>query len=88
MTKETLPILYVKTGCPYCQEAREFLEGHGIGHREVNVTDDAAAFLEMKRKSAQDKAPTLDWHGEILSDFGVDELKEFLLQHEVALEDS
>lgn len=88
MQKEDLPVLYVKTGCGWCREARDFLDGHGISHREVNVTGDPEAFAEMQRLSGQTKAPTLDWHGEILADFGVDELTEFLHKHDVVLEDS
>lgn len=83
-----LPILYVKTGCPYCSDAIKFLGEHGIGFREVNVTNDANAFAEMQKKSNQTKAPTLDWHGKILADFGVEELVPFLQTQNVKLEDS
>lgn len=83
-----LPILYVKTGCPWCTEVISFLREHGIGYREQNVTDDPAARQEMERKSGQAKAPTLDWHGKILADFGLDELKPFLQGQNVKLEDS
>lgn len=85
---EILPILYVKQGCPWCVEVIEFLDGHGVSYREQEVTSDAAAFAEMKRKSGQTKAPTLDWHGKILADFGVDELVPFLRAQNVKLEDS
>ncbi len=83
-----LPVLYVKTGCPWCEEVSAFLSEHGIGYREKNVSEDSAALAEMQRVSKQNKAPVLDWHGEILPDFGVAELKPFLLSHEVKLEDS
>lgn len=33
---------------------------------------------EMVALSGQSKAPTLDWDGEVLADFGVDELVPFL----------
>lgn len=87
MAKE-LPILYIKRGCPWCQEAVEFLDGHGIGYRLKEVTGDAAAFTEMQKKSGQTKAPTLDWNGKILADFGTDELVPFLRDQNVKLEDS
>lgn len=85
---EDLPILYVKTGCPYCIDAVKFLANNGVGHRQIDVLKDRAAFAEMRQKSGQDKAPVLDWHGEILADFGVEELAPFLLQHGAKLEDS
>ena len=83
-----LPILYVKRGCGWCHEAVEFLDGHGVGYRTKDVSDDAAAFAEMQKKSGQTKAPTLDWHGKILADFGTDELVPFLRDQNVKLEDS
>lgn len=85
---DDLPILYVKSGCPWCAEAIEYLSQYGISYRERNVSEDADARAEMRRVSGQDAAPVLDWHGEILADFGVDELKPFLRARDVQLEDS
>lgn len=72
------PVLYTKTGCPWCAEAREVLDRRGIGYAERNVTTDATARAEMARLSGQTKAPVLDWAGEILADFGAAELDPFL----------
>ena len=83
-----LPILYVKTGCPWCNEVSAFLSEHGIGYREKNVSQDPTAHSEMLRVSGQSKAPVLDWHGKILADFGVEELKPFLQSQNVKFEDS
>ncbi len=88
MAADELPILYVKSGCGWCTEVVEFLTGYGIGYREKNVSRDPSAFDEMRRKSGQTFAPTLDWHGKILADFGVSELKRFLQKQNVKLEDS
>ena len=88
MEADNLPILYVKTGCPWCHEVVEFMDSHGIGYREQNVSDEPAAMAEMQRKSGQTRAPTLDWEGDILADFGVDELVPFLRKKNVKLEDS
>ena len=85
---EELPILYVKPGCPWCAEVIDFMRANGIGYREQNVTADPKAFDEMQRKSGQTKAPTLDWRGRILADFGVAELVPFLREQNVKLEDS
>ena len=84
----TLPILYVKPGCPWCDEVIAFLGSNGIGYREKDVIADTGAFTEMQRKSGQTKAPTLDWNGDILTDFGVAELVPFLHAKNVKLEDS
>ena len=85
---DDLPILYVKPHCPWCHEVIEFLSANGIGYREQNVIENQNAFAEMQRKSGQTRAPTLDWRGEILADFGVQELVPFLREHNVKLEDS
>lgn len=85
---DELPILYVKTGCGWCAEAIAFLSEQGIGYREVNVTEDRSAFAAMEKVSGQTKAPVLDWHGKVLADFGLDELKPFLQERGVEFEDS
>lgn len=83
-----LPILYIKTGCPWCSQVTSFLSEHGIAYREQNVSEDPAAHGEMLRVSGQSKAPVLDWHGQILADFGLEELVPFLREKNVKLEDS
>lgn len=85
---QPLPLLYVKPGCPWCHEAIEYLDDHGVSYEQKDVTRDADARAEMQRKSGQTKTPTLDWHGKVLADFGVDELVPFLRQQNVKLEDS
>ncbi len=71
-------VLYVKTGCPWCEEVIDYLDQKKIAVRKVTVSGDRAAMDEMVKLSGQSKAPTLDWEGEILADFGVDELVPFL----------
>jgi len=88
MVANELPILYTKQGCPWCHEAVEFLDSHGIGYKLREVTSDPSAMEEMRSKSGQTKAPTLDWNGKVLADFGVDELVPFLRGQNVKLEDS
>ena len=73
-----LPILYLKTGCPWCDEVVDYLARRKITVRKVVVSGNPAAMREMVELSGQSKAPTLDWHGELLADFGVDELIPFL----------
>jgi hypothetical protein len=61
---------------------------HGVPYREQNVSVDSAALAAMVKKSGQFKAPTLDWHGKILADFGVAELVPFLHAQGLELEES
>lgn len=76
--KSVRPVFYTKTGCPWCEEAREVLHSRGIPYDEKVVSSDPEAFAEMRRISGQSKAPVLDWAGEILADFGAAELEPFL----------
>ena len=73
-----LPILYIKRGCPWCDDVVDYLRKKEIEVQTLMVTGDREAMLEMVELSGQSKAPTLDWHGEVLADFGVDELVPFL----------
>lgn len=75
---QVTPILYVKTGCPWCEEVLDYLDEHRLPYRKVVVSGDPAAMQEMVELSGQSKAPTMDWDGEVLADFGVDELVPFL----------
>jgi glutaredoxin 3 len=77
------PFLYVKPGCPWCTEAEEYLQNHGIAYGSADVLADQAAFDEMKRLSGQTKTPTMRWGDEILADFGADELDAFLRKRNV-----
>jgi glutaredoxin 3 len=72
------PILYVKTGCPYCAEAMHHLDEKKISYEKVDVRDSAAGREKLEKLSGQTKTPTLDWNGEILADFGTDQLESFL----------
>jgi glutaredoxin len=73
-----LPILYIKRGCPWCDEVIEYLDRQKIEVEIRVVSGDRAAMQEMIELSGQSKAPTLDWDGQVLADFGVDELVPFL----------
>ncbi len=75
---ENKRVLFVKNGCPWCVEVERFLERNGIEVTKTIVSGNREAMEEMVRISGQSKAPTLDWEGEILADFGVEELVPFL----------
>lgn len=78
------PILYVKSGCPWCHEATDTLKQYHISYDEVVVSGNLDAMAKMVELSGQSKAPTMDWDGEILADFGADELIPFLMEKGIA----
>ena len=72
------PVLYVKTGCPYCKAAVDYLEQHGIDYEKRDVRAQSSLMQQLQDVSGQKKTPTLKWNGDVLADFGVEELEEFL----------
>ena len=78
-----LPILYIKRGCPWCDEVVEYLQDKKIEVQTFVVSSDREAMQEMVALSGQSKAPTMDWNGQVLADFGVAELVPFLQKHNV-----
>lgn len=78
-----LPILYIKRGCPWCDEVVEYLQSKKIEVQTFVVSSDREAMQEMVALSGQSKAPTMDWNGQVLADFGVAELVPFLQKHNV-----
>ena len=79
------PILYVKTGCPWCEEVLAYFHAHALPFEKITVTGNPEAMQEMVSLSGQSKAPTMDWDGEVLADFGVDELIPFLRKHGITI---
>jgi len=75
-------VLYVKTACPWCDEVIDYLDQKKISYEKVVVSGDKDAMQAMIELSGQAKAPTMDFYGETLADFGVDELKPFLQKHQ------
>lgn len=66
--------LYIKTHCPWCREALDWLKAHGIACEVRDVLTDASAFEEMVRRSGQSRAPVIDVDGKVLADFGAEEI--------------
>jgi glutaredoxin len=54
-----------------------WLDDHQVKYELVDVIADEAAFDEMIRLSGQELAPVLDADGQILADFGPEQLAEF-----------
>ena len=69
--------LFIKPYCPWCHKAMHWLDAHKINYETLDVISDAEAFAEMKELSGQTLAPVIDVDGEILADFGPEELEKF-----------
>ena len=69
--------LYVKPFCGWCGEVREWLDRNNISYQFFDVTLDRSAWDEMLKISNQSLAPVIDVDGEVLADFGSEELAQF-----------
>ncbi len=67
--------LFIKPGCPWCDEAIEWLDQRGIRYDVLDVIRNIEARREMHALTDQTRAPSMDADGRILADFGADELE-------------
>ena len=75
MIKQNLPILYIKSGCPWCHEALNFFSAQGIDLDIRDVNKSAKYMSDMVALTAQTKTPTFSYDDFVVSDF---DIKEFL----------
>jgi glutaredoxin 3 len=69
--------LFIKPYCGWCDRASRWLDEHGVTYETLDVFADASAWDEMLKLSGQTLAPVLDVDGQILADFGPDQLEAF-----------
>lgn len=69
--------LFIKPYCPWCHKAIAWLDAHRVKYEALDVISDAEAFAEMEEISGQTLAPVIDVDGEVLADFGPEELAKF-----------
>ena len=69
--------LFVKPYCGWCVKAKDWLDARDIDYEEIDVIADEEAFDEMIQLSGQELAPVIDVGGEMLADFGPEQLEEF-----------
>jgi glutaredoxin len=71
-------IAYLKTGCPWCEELKEFFNENNIEFIEKNVIENEEYMDEMVELSGQFKAPTVVIGGIVYGDVGVNEVRALL----------
>jgi len=69
--------LFIKPYCGWCHKAERWLKDHGVKYETLDVIADSEAFDEMVELSGQTLAPVIDVDGEVLADFGPEELEKF-----------
>jgi glutaredoxin len=69
--------LFIKPYCAWCHRAMHWLDQRGIKYKVVDVIADEVAYDEMIRLTGQEMTPVIDVGGELLADFGPEELARF-----------
>ena len=69
--------LFIKPYCGWCDQAAAWLDEHDIDYEVMDVARNKAAYKEMVKISGQELAPVLDVDGQVLADFGPEELPGF-----------
>lgn len=67
------PILYIKSGCPWCQDALGFFSKNNVSVEVRDVLRDGEAMKRMKEISGQSLTPTFEYGDFMVADFSVDE---------------
>ena len=75
------PILYVKQGCPWCEDALKYFSEAGLELELIDVRTDPSRMPELEKVSGQSKTPTLKNGDFIVADFDVDEFKQALREN-------
>lgn len=69
--------LFIKPYCGWCHKAMRWLDDHNVKYETFDVIADQDAYREMVELSGQTLAPVIDVDGQILADFGPEELEKF-----------
>jgi len=67
------PIVYIKPGCPWCNEALAYFQQHGVDIDVRDVTRSRANMQRMIEISGQSLTPTFEYGDFVVADFSVDE---------------
>ena len=69
--------LFIKPYCGWCHKAQRWLDERSLKYETLDVIADREAMTEMVKLSGQTLAPVIDVDGQILADFGPEELAKF-----------
>jgi len=70
--------IYTAPGCAFCVIVENFLKRNNIRFKEIDISKDAKAKEEMKKKSGQESVPVTDVDGKIIVGYDLNKLKEAL----------
>ncbi|MDG1138161.1 MAG: glutaredoxin domain-containing protein [Opitutales bacterium] len=72
----SLPILYIKQGCPWCIDALGYFKSKNIQLEVIDVITDSSKMKELVKISGQSKTPTLKNGDFVVADFDISEFEQ------------
>ena len=70
--------VYSTPTCPFCKQAKAFLDERGVAYNDIDVSIDQEKAKEMIEKSGQMGVPVIDIDGTIVVGFDKNKLQELL----------
>ena len=70
--------LYSRAFCGWCLDTKNYLQQRGLPFEEVDVGRDAAGEAELIKLSGQRYVPTIVVNGQVLANFDLRQLEQFL----------
>jgi glutaredoxin 3 len=70
--------VYSTPACPWCHKLKDWLKQNNLEFKDIDVSKDRAAAMEMINKSGQMGVPVADVNGTIIVGFDQDAIKEAL----------
>lgn len=72
------PTVYSKPGCHHCTELKKQLENLGYGYREIDVSQDRAAYERVTEDWGYRQVPVIEFEGDTLVNPSNEALRELL----------
>ena len=70
--------VYTAPGCAFCIIIENFLKRNKVRFKEIDISKDAKAKQEMKKKSGQESVPVTEVNGKVIVGYDLKKLKEAL----------
>ena len=80
------PTLYIKQGCPWCNDALAYFRSKGLELDIKDVRGSEQGMAELNAVSGQSKTPTLLHGNFMVADFDISEFEEALSMNPAAAE--
>ncbi len=70
--------MYTTPTCVWCGKVKEFFKQNNVQYKEIDVSIDDQAAMEMIEKTGQMSVPVIDIDGNIVLGYNVPQMKQFL----------